>query len=259
MSKNKRKNRNRQKKKPYKKQSTYFIRDKYFIALIIVLVLLVLNIGILIYYQKQEKEKNKELQRKIDQLEEKQQQIQKIKYGDIIFLGDSITEWYDLEKYYNFPIVNSGVAGWTTDDILENLDEKVFSYEAKKLFLLIGTNDMVHDKDEEYIVNNIQKIINQIKKENNNVEIYIESIYPVNNTDHKKINHSIVSNRTNDEIININKSIKQLCSKNHLTYINMYDLLVDKNGELNLDYTKEGLHINDKGYQVITKKILEYI
>ena len=39
----------------------------------------------------------------------------------------------------------------------------------------------------------------------------------------------------------------------------MYDELVDKNGNLKLEYTKEGLHMSDDGYKIITKKLKKYV
>ena len=39
----------------------------------------------------------------------------------------------------------------------------------------------------------------------------------------------------------------------------MYDKLIDKDGNLKLEYTNEGLHISDEGYKVITKVIKKYI
>ena len=36
-----------------------------------------------------------------------------------VFLGDSITAGYDLDKFYkDYPVVNSGVGGYTTKDML---------------------------------------------------------------------------------------------------------------------------------------------
>jgi len=65
--------------------------------------------------------------------------------------------------------------------------------------------------------------------------------------------------RENKRISEINKILKEMCEKEKLTYIDMYDLLTDKSGDLDLDYTVDGLHINEKGYEVITKKLMEYI
>ena len=39
----------------------------------------------------------------------------------------------------------------------------------------------------------------------------------------------------------------------------MYDELIDKNDNLNLEYTKEGLHMSSRGYEVITNVLRKYI
>ena len=53
-----------------------------------------------------------------------------------LFLGDSITEYYDLDKYYpDLPVVNSGIAGDTTEDILNDMEGRVYQYNPSKIFL----------------------------------------------------------------------------------------------------------------------------
>ena len=69
----------------------------------------------------------------------------------------------------------------------------------------------------------------------------------------------MVKGRKNSDIKEINKSLEKYCKKNKYTYINMYDELVDKNGNLKLEYTKEGLHMSDDGYKIITKKLKKYV
>ena len=42
-----------------------------------------------------------------------------------LFLGDSITDFYDLDKYYkDLPVVNSGISGNTIDDILKDMKKR---------------------------------------------------------------------------------------------------------------------------------------
>ena len=61
---------------------------------------------------------------------------------NFVFLGDSITAYYPTNELYNdLPVINSGVASYTTTDILNNLDEMVMVYNPTKVFILIGTND----------------------------------------------------------------------------------------------------------------------
>ena len=57
----------------------------------------------------------------------------------------------------------------------------------------------------------------------------------------------------------MNQQIQELCEEYQVTYINLYDKLIDKEGNLKLEYTKEGLHMSDEGYQVITKELKKYL
>ncbi len=174
----------------------------------------------------------------------------------IVFLGDSITSRYDLNKYFpNYNVYNSGIAGNMTKDILENMENRIFAYNPTKVFILIGTNDLVYSGlDNDGIKNNIEEIINKIYEKNSNTKIYLESIYPVNNS----LNKEIVETRTNDNIKDLNNKIEKICN-NKCTYINMYDNLTDKNGNMKRIYTVDGLHLNKIGYKVITNKLIKYL
>lgn len=249
---------NKKRQKPYKREKA-FDKDKYFIAFVIVLILLIINLFTLAYYKNKEKQEKIEYQKRQEEKLKALETKEKNRYTDIVFLGDSLTDFYDLDKYYDIKIVNSGVSGWSTDDILNNLDEKVFKYYPKKLVLLIGTNDLIYGKDKNYIIKNIQKIVKKIIKERPYTKIYIESLYPVNNTNNQKIDKNMVKDRKNSDIKEINKKLEEYCKGNRYTYINMYDELVDKNGNLKLEYTKEGLHMSDEGYKIVTKKLKKYV
>ena len=166
----------------------------------------------------------------------------------IVFLGDSITSRYDLNKYFpNYNVYNSGIAG--------NMN-RVFVYNPTKVFILIGTNDLVYSGlDNDGIKNNIEEIINKIYEKNSNTKIYLESIYPVNNS----LNKEIVETRTNENIKDLNNKIEKICNNNKCTYINMYDNLTDKNGNMKRIYTVDGLHLNKIGYKVVASKLTKYL
>lgn len=198
--------------------------------------------------------KNKREEEK--QTYEKELETIKDGYTNYLFLGDSITEYYDLDKYFpNMPVVNSGVAGDTTEDILDDMKERVYDYNPSKVFILIGTNDLRDDKNVEEVVENIKKIIGGIKQNKKIAEIYLESIYPVN----EDINKSVVGLRENDDINEINNQIEEYAKNENITFLNTHELLIDDDGLLNEDYTDDGLHLNDKGYEVVTEEIMEYL
>lgn len=180
---------------------------------------------------------------------------------NIVFVGDSITYQYNLEKYYKdkIHVVNSGIDGNTINDVLDNLYERIYRYNPTKVFLLIGTNDVPY-KDEKVIEDGIKEIVNNIRKNRSNCEIYLESIYPVNDTDNEKISHPMVNGRKNEKIMNINKELKAFADKTkNVTYINMYDKLLDENDNMKLEYTREGLHLSDEGYKVVTGVLSKYL
>ena len=175
---------------------------------------------------------------------------------NIVFLGDSITDYYDLDKYYpDNNVVNSGISGNVADDILSDMYNRVYKYNPSKIFLLIGTNQIpVGDSDDD-IVEDIKKIVNIIHENRPIAKIYVESIYPVN----KGLDKNAVKNRDNDRIVEINKKIEEIVKdKEYIEYINIYDSLL-KDGVLNEEYSEDGLHLNDKGYEIVTNILKKYI
>lgn len=178
------------------------------------------------------------------------------KTENIVFLGDSITEIYPLEDIFGkVPIVKSGISGYRTKDILEQLRKMVYQYNPSKVILLIGTNDYLDDSTPDEVASNIKEIVQEIHKHRKNTEIYIESIYPIN----KNLKKEMVANRDNDKIIETNKKIKDICKKKNLTYIDMYNELIDEDGNFNKKYTYDGLHPNTLGYARISQVLSQYI
>ena len=193
-------------------------------------------------------ENKKDYEKEIENLKEN--------YTNYLFLGDSITDFYDLDKYYEgLPVVNSGISGNTTEDILNDMMGRVYDYNPSKVFLLIGTNDLIHDISVDDIVSNIEKIIDEINSNKPQTQIYVESVYPVNDN----LDEDMVDVRNNDDIMEINEKIKKYCEDNGYNYINMYDKLLDDDGNFNEEYTDDGLHPNSRGYEVITEEIEKYL
>ena len=174
-----------------------------------------------------------------------------------LFLGDSITYMYDLDKYYEgLPVVNSGVNGDVVEDIMNDIEERVYQYNPSKIFLLIGTNDIDQGDSQEEIVDHIEELLLEIHKNRPYAEIYLESIYPVLEGE------KVVNIRTNEEIMAINKELESFCKKEEFTYIDMFSLLVDSSSDevrIKDEYTKDGLHLSDEGYEVVTEEIKKYL
>ena len=179
---------------------------------------------------------------------------------NIVFFGDSITYGYDVKKFYpSNNVINSGINGNKTEDLINRIDSDLYRYNPSKVFLLIGINDLCRYVDEEDILYNIQTIINGIKSNRKYSEIYVESIYPLSHKKFEEQKYEYCSDIDNSKIMKINKKIKEMCIESDVTYIDLYSKLEDGNGELKELYTYEGLHLNDLGYLKVTSVLDKYI
>ncbi len=174
--------------------------------------------------------------------------------ANAVFLGDSITELLPVgELFENKAFYNRGISGDTTYGVLERLESNVFPLNPRKVFLLIGTNDIAHNIDIDKIFENIKTIIDRLKKQIPDVDIFLEAIYPINN--HIRNNKKYDIARINA----LNQKLQKYAYETDLTYLTINEALTDDQGEFDKRYTYDGLHPNYAGYIVITDIIKKYL
>ena len=182
---------------------------------------------------------------------------------NVLMLGDSITEIYNLNEFYGEEklIVNSGISGNRINDILNNMKSRVYAYNPSKVFLLIGINDILWDgADDNYIYDKTLEIVDHVHEKLPNTKIYIESIYPYNDEFSKHHDSAPDYERVSNTIISVNSKLEEYSNgKKYITYINLYDELKNENDEFDLRYTDDGLHPNEEGYKVITEILKKYM
>lgn len=229
-------------KKKDKKKKINFIKNNSIIIILILFLVLSVIINIFLFNKTTKKEETFF----VDE--------------NIVFFGDSITKKYTVEEFFQDKfVINSGISGDKTEDLINRIENDVYKYNPSKVFILIGINDLNHNVDEEKIINNIQKIVNGIKLKRKYTKIYIESIYPINRNTFNEKEYEFNENITNDKIKEINKKLENLCKENDVEYIDVFSKLIDEEGNLKEIYTIEGLHLNDLGYFRITKELEKYI
>lgn len=212
--------------------------------LLILVVLLVVNFGFAQTYSKHYYERKELFEKSVDTPDE------------IIFLGNSITEggnWKALFPDRN--VVNRGISGDVTDGILFRLEE-VTASQPSKVFLLVGTNDMAKGKSIDYVLENIEKIIAQIKEQSKDTKIYLQSILPINPNVGKKFpGHK----NNHEKIMAANLRLKALAKDYDINYINLHTPMSDGKKHLKPKYTHDGLHLTEEGYQKWKKIIYKYV
>lgn len=177
----------------------------------------------------------------------------KLTENNTIFIGDSITQkglWNELFKNEN--VINRGVNSDTTEGVKNRLTD-VISSKPKRIFLMIGINDLYAGKTKQEISSNYEDILNQFKKRIPNTKVYIQSILPLNYNmffAHDKIK--------NEYIKEVNANISKLAKKFGYEYIDVYSKVI-KNGQLEKDLSHDGIHLSGKGYNVWKETIIKYI
>lgn len=173
------------------------------------------------------------------------------KRGGVVFVGDSITDFCDLGRFYpGLNAVNRGIAGDVTLGVLRRMEESVYALAPRLVVLLIGINDIARGHSIEKILNNIREIISDIRVNCPDTAIIVQSVYPVNprwREHYAKRNTPLVKE--------LNAGIEEITAEFGCTFANIYPYLVGDDGYLIDEYTKDGLHPNDKGYEVISSHL----
>lgn len=188
----------------------------------------------------------------------------------ILLFGDSITayipkEKLDIDWFYNlnknvengndnYRFYKCGTENypieWLRDYIFPRIDVELYDV----IVLQCGINDFFMPyQDEDYakkspdeIVQSIIDFLNLIQQKTGK-EVALQSLYPVKN-----------GNITPRESIKyINAKLENYCEQNKIKFLDMYSLLVGKDGDYADGLSDDGLHPNAKGYKIVVNKLLE--
>ena len=167
---------------------------------------------------------------------------------DIVMLGNSLTEgggdWGKRLGKDN--VVNRGISGDEVMGVYDRLHQ-ILPGKPAKLFLLIGVNDVSHDLSTDSIVYRIDQTLTRIQKESPDTKVYLQSLLPINESFNR---YKRLTNKTY-QIPEINARLEALAKEKKITFIDLFPLFVEKGTNvLRKELTNDGLHLNDKGYEI---------
>ena len=160
---------------------------------------------------------------------------------DVAFLGDSLTDMYDVHAYYpNWLVSNRGIGGDTTVDLEGRLQVSLYDLKPKVAVMLIGANNMGE------MFNNYERILQGFCENVPDTKIILLSLTSMSGEWGK--NNQLASYN--------NVKIKLLAEKYGFVYVDLYSPLLDlSTGEIVAEYTTDGGHLTDLGYEVLTREI----
>lgn len=228
------------------------------ITSLILAVLTLVTAGLLVWFLKvvPERERKEELenfaaflkQYYTDKTEAFAKENETLGEVDVAFIGDSLTDGYDLAEYYpGMSVINRGIGGDTTHGVYDRLEVSVIEPNPKAIVMMIGTNNLT-DMFTDY-----EDILARLKAELPDTQVVILSIPPAAG-DYADRNGLIAIN---------NLKIQTLAEKYGYVYVDIFTHLYDYEvGEMRAEYTTDGIHFTPLGYEIITalvKPVLDKI
>ncbi len=174
---------------------------------------------------------------------------------EIIFAGDSIVEYFPLEELLatKKTLVNRGIRGYQTSQLLEHRALHFFGQNLEKVFLLIGTNDLGKEVPLDQTLANLEQLLYLLQHEYPLVEIKLLSILPVFESEETK---AILYTRSNLEIQRMNQAYANLAQRFPMVdYLDVAAGLRDEQGQLRKKFTTDGLHLTVAGYACLAEAL----
>ena len=164
---------------------------------------------------------------------------------DVAFVGDSLTDGYDVDRFYpNYLVSNRGIGGDTTVTLEERIQLSVYDLKPKVIVMLIGANNM------DTMFDNYEDILKGYQSNLPNTKIILLSLTSMSGEWGKK-NQLAAYN---------NVKIKMLAEKYGFEFVDLYSVLMNlETGEIYDEYTTDGGHLTEEGYTVITETVTPYI
>ena len=182
----------------------------------------------------------------------------------VIFFGNSITQvWSDYTDFFSDNgYLNKGISGQTTDQMLVRFKKDIIDEKADCVIILAGINDLAENNGPITLEEIFENIKSMVKIANdNNIKVVLSSILPA---------YEFLWNPgiyPSDDIISLNKNIRDFCKSGNATYVDYHSSMKDKRNGLRDDYTYwrddfngyDGVHPNKKGYLKMEKIISKTI
>ena len=136
--------------------------------------------------------------------------------------------------------------GW---DKIENVlwrvyHEELDGFDAANVVLMIGTNNLTENNDEE-IIAGLKNLVEQIKIRQPKTTVLLSGILP--------------RRQMEKRIVVLNKGIARLSDLLNIKYINPGTLLLNKTGNIDESLFEDGLHPNAAGYEKLGARLAKYL
>lgn len=164
-----------------------------------------------------------------------------------VFLGDSITAhapWGELFA----AVLNRGIPGNTTQDVLNRLDE-IVARQPRCVVLLIGINDLLQGRSPDAVATSVATIVAHISAGAPNTQLTLISTLPLREASFPEVK--------NKSIRELNHRLAALARPPKIRFVDVFDAFVDGDGQLQSELTYDGIHLLPSGYWLLRDRAME--
>lgn len=175
-----------------------------------------------------------------------------------ILLGDSISLWFPsplLPPKRSW--LNQGISGETSAGLLERL-ALIDRTQPEVIFVLIGINDLIRGGTDETILANQQLIIRYLRQVHPQAKIVLQSILPHGTDKVTWEGRDRLLAIPNTRILALNEQLKAIAKAEGGVYLDLYPLFADDKGNLNPEFSSDGLHLSTQGYKIWRNAIIVF-
>lgn len=172
---------------------------------------------------------------------------------NFVFIGDSLTfgygvpksqSWFSLLKENcKYNLINKGINGNTSTDILFRFTEDVINNNPKKVFILCGTNDLLSNKPVENIISNIILMITESLENKITPIIGIPPII-IPDIAYKLFCPTDTYKYCYANLIILREALLSTCDDLNINFVDLYTLT---SNNINTNIFLDGIHLNSPG------------
>lgn len=167
----------------------------------------------------------------------------------IVFIGDSLTQWFDWEgRFPGHRVMNFGISGETVEGLLARRERiRATVDNPDVIFLMTGINNIANGQND--ILVPYQEFVRNLTTWYKKSKIVIQSILPVG-----------LTWISNNAIRDTNLHLREIAREYKAEYLDVYSLFVDSSGMPKKGYlSDDGVHLANKGYKTWANEVERFL
>lgn len=169
----------------------------------------------------------------------------------VVFLGDSITDRWDLARYFpGRPYVNRGIGSQVTSQLILRFHQDVVSLRPAVVVVLAGVNDVqgfIQQESDGQIEANWETLADLADR--HGIAAVFGSLLPVNGDTAAAAD--VLRERDPARLRRLNKWLKAFCLRRGYVYADYFTAMVDRRGLMRRELTEDGVHPLRAGYALM--------